>query len=57
MPAVDIGSDTAYVWSRIGGQPVEPMSDADLAAMNRVVLEITVEHVYGASYLDQAEAT
>jgi hypothetical protein len=33
------------------------MSDADLAAMNRVVLEITVEHVYGASYLDQADAT
>jgi PPOX class probable F420-dependent enzyme len=55
--AADIGSDTACVWSRAGGQPVEPMSDADLAAMNRVVLEITVEHVYGASYLDQAEAT
>jgi PPOX class probable F420-dependent enzyme len=55
--AADIGSDTARVWSRIGGQPVEPMSDADLAAMNRVVLEITVEHVYAASYLDQADAT
>ncbi|WP_084960336.1 pyridoxamine 5'-phosphate oxidase family protein [Thermoactinospora rubra] len=48
-----IGADTALVWSRIGGRPVELMSDADLATMNRVVLEITVERVYGASYLEQ----
>ncbi|TMR99754.1 PPOX class F420-dependent oxidoreductase [Nonomuraea basaltis] len=47
-----IGADTARVWSRIGGQSVEPLSDAELAAMNRVVLEITVERVYGASYLE-----
>ncbi|MFI6317389.1 acyl-CoA synthetase [Nonomuraea sp. NPDC050556] len=47
-----IGADTAAVWSRIGGQNVEPLSDADLAAMNRVVLEITVQRVYGASYLE-----
>ena len=55
--ATGIGADTARVWSRIGGQPVEPMSDTDLAAMNRVVLEITVERVYGASYLDRGGAT
>jgi len=47
-----IGADTARVWSRIGGQSVDPLSDAELAAMNRVVLEITVEHVYGASHLE-----
>jgi PPOX class probable F420-dependent enzyme len=50
-----IGADTAAVWSRIGGQAVEPVSDSDLAAMQRVVLEITIERVYGASYLDQQE--
>lgn len=50
-----IGADTAMVWSRIGSQPIEPMNDADLAAMNRVILEITVTRVYGASYLDQGE--
>jgi PPOX class probable F420-dependent enzyme len=55
--ATGIGADTARVWSRIGGQPVEPMSDTDLSAMNRVVLEITVERVYGASYLNQTGAT
>ncbi|TMR93946.1 TIGR03618 family F420-dependent PPOX class oxidoreductase [Nonomuraea basaltis] len=52
-----IGADTAELWSRMGGRPVEPMSDADLAAMNRVILEITIERVYGASYLDQGETT
>jgi hypothetical protein len=31
------------------------MSDSDLAAMQRVVLEITIERVYGASYLDRQE--
>ncbi|WP_084959873.1 TIGR03618 family F420-dependent PPOX class oxidoreductase [Thermoactinospora rubra] len=46
-----IGPDTARVVSRIGGQSVEPLSDAELAAMNRVILEIIVERVYGASYL------
>ncbi|MGW4796445.1 PPOX class F420-dependent oxidoreductase [Nonomuraea sp. NPDC004297] len=49
-----IGPDTARVWSRIGGQQVEPPADADLAAMNRVILEITVERVYGASYMGEA---
>ncbi|MGJ6965615.1 TIGR03618 family F420-dependent PPOX class oxidoreductase [Streptosporangium sp. G11] len=48
-----IGPDTARVMSRIGGRPVEPMSDAELAAMNRVILEIIVERVYGASYLQR----
>jgi PPOX class probable F420-dependent enzyme len=50
-----IGADTAAVWSRIGGQAIEPMSDNELAAMKRVILEITIERVYGASYLDQQE--
>ncbi|MFI6742855.1 TIGR03618 family F420-dependent PPOX class oxidoreductase [Nonomuraea sp. NPDC050451] len=53
--AAGIGADTATVWSRIGGRPVEPMTDADLAGMHRVILEITVGRVYGASYLDQGE--
>ncbi|WP_188194797.1 TIGR03618 family F420-dependent PPOX class oxidoreductase [Nonomuraea sp. SYSU D8015] len=47
-----IGPDTARVWSRIGGQNAGPLSDADLAAMNRVIVEITVERVYGGSYLE-----
>ncbi|MGP3936824.1 TIGR03618 family F420-dependent PPOX class oxidoreductase [Nonomuraea sp. KM88] len=53
----DIGGDTALVWSRIGDRPVEPVSDSDLATMNRVILEIIVERVYGTSYLDQGETT
>ncbi|GAA3614743.1 hypothetical protein GCM10022419_119950 [Nonomuraea rosea] len=49
-----IGPHTAAVWSRIGGRQVEPLAEADLAAMNRVILEITVDRVYGASYLGEA---
>lgn len=33
------------------GSIPEPMSDDELAAIDRVLLEVTVERVYGASYL------
>ncbi|MEY9857785.1 acetoacetyl-CoA synthetase [Catenulispora sp. GAS73] len=52
LRTTDIGADTALVWSRISAEPVDPIGDADLAAMNRVVLEIAVQRIYGASYLD-----
>jgi len=49
----DIGGPTAAVLEKIRGEkpPAEP-TDAQLAAADRVVLEIEVERVYGASYLD-----
>jgi PPOX class probable F420-dependent enzyme len=51
----DIGRPTALVMQRISGAEEAPpaQSDADLAAVNRVILAIDVERVTGATYLDQ----
>jgi PPOX class probable F420-dependent enzyme len=46
-----IGEPTARVMERITGTRPEPATDADLAAVDRVVIEIDVDRVYGASYL------
>ncbi len=52
-----IGEPTARVVGRITGQPPpEPQSDDALAAADRVILEVKVERVYGASYLPAAGA-
>jgi hypothetical protein len=49
----DIGSATASVMQRIGdmAEPPEPQSDEALAAVDRVILAITVERVSAANYI------
>lgn len=48
-----IGEATARIMAKILGEPPgEVPSDADLAAVDRVILEIVIERVYGASYLE-----
>jgi PPOX class probable F420-dependent enzyme len=49
----EIGEPTAAVMQRIAGldEPPEPQTDAALAAVGRVILAITVEHVGPVSYL------
>jgi PPOX class probable F420-dependent enzyme len=46
-----IGGVSARLFARISGGEPAPVSDADLAALGRVVIRIDVDHVYGASYL------
>lgn len=50
----DIGPPTARIMQRIGGmpEPPEPQSDDALAAVDRVILAITVERVSAVNYLD-----
>jgi hypothetical protein len=48
-----IADVTARIFAKMtGGNPPE-MTDKTLADMDRVILEITVDRVYGASYLNQ----
>jgi PPOX class probable F420-dependent enzyme len=48
-----IADATARIFAKMtGGDPPE-LTDKTLADVNRVVLEISVDHVYGASYLSQ----
>jgi len=48
-----IGEPTARLIERIAGAPVDEIqTDETLAAVDRVILEITVDRAYGASYLD-----
>jgi PPOX class probable F420-dependent enzyme len=51
----DIGSPTAAVMQRIAGtpDPPEPQTDDALAAVDRVVLAITVARVSAVNYLEQ----
>ncbi len=50
----DIGIPTAMLMQRISraAEPPEPMSDAALAELGRVVLSITVERITAASYIE-----
>jgi PPOX class probable F420-dependent enzyme len=52
----DIGPATAAVMQRIAGmpEPPEPQSDEALAAVDRVILAITVERVSAANYIPAA---
>jgi hypothetical protein len=52
----DIGPATASVMQRIAGmnEPPEPQSDEALAAIDRVILAITVERVSAANYIPAA---
>jgi len=50
----DIGPATARVMQRIAGmpEPPEPQSDDALAAVDRVVLAITIDRVSAVNYMD-----
>ncbi|MGQ0802781.1 MAG: TIGR03618 family F420-dependent PPOX class oxidoreductase [Actinomycetota bacterium] len=48
-----VGEPTTRIFEVISGTaPAEPLEDEDLAAVDRVILELTIERVYGASYLE-----
>jgi PPOX class probable F420-dependent enzyme len=49
-----IGQPTARIFAAITGNESAPLSDEDLAGLDRVILEITCARVYGASYLPTA---
>jgi PPOX class probable F420-dependent enzyme len=53
-----IGPATASVMQRIAGtpEPPEPQSDDALAAIDRVILAITIERVGPVNYIDEAGA-
>ena len=53
----DIGGATAKIFAKVtGNEPDAPMSDETLAQIDRVILELTIEHVYGVSYIAEASA-
>ena len=54
----NIGPATAAIMQRIAGlpEPPPPESDAALAAIDRVILAITIEAVSAVNYLDPADA-
>ncbi len=48
-----IGGPTGLLVAKITGDPPgDPLTDEALAAVGRVILELTIERAYGASYLD-----
>jgi hypothetical protein len=49
-----LGEAFRTIFAAITGNGTEPLSDEDLAALDRVILEITCARVYGASYLPAA---
>jgi Pyridoxamine 5'-phosphate oxidase len=54
----NIGPATATIMQRIAGlpEPPPPENDAALAAIDRVILAITIESVSAVNYLDPADA-
>ena len=54
----NIGPATAAIMQRIAGMPdpAPPESDEALAAIDRVILAITIESVSAVNYLDPADA-
>jgi PPOX class probable F420-dependent enzyme len=49
-----IGLASARIFAAMTGKEAGPLSDEDLAALGRVILEITCARAYGASYLPAA---
>ncbi len=48
-----IGEPTARLFGLIAGQPpADPPSDEALGALDRVILELTVDHVYGVAHFE-----
>lgn len=54
----DIGAPTALVMQRVAGtpDPPEPQTDEALAAVDRVILAITVERVAAVNYIQNRDA-
>ena len=54
----NIGPATAAIMQRIAGMPDPPPPESDeaLAAIDRVILAITIESVSAVNYLDRADA-
>jgi PPOX class probable F420-dependent enzyme len=51
------GEATGKIFARITGkEPDEPLTDEAVAQMDRVILELTVDHVYGLSYIPEPPA-
>ena len=49
----DIGDPTARLFGLIFGEaPGEPLTDEALAAVDRVIIELTIDHVYGVAHFD-----
>jgi PPOX class probable F420-dependent enzyme len=49
-----VGAPTTRIFEKISGNaPADPLTDEVLAAVDRVVLELTVARVYGASHLKE----
>lgn len=49
------GATTTRIIEAMSGTPMaDPLTDAAVAAMGRVVLELTIERVYGATHLPEA---
>ncbi len=48
-----IGERTTRLFAQIFGRPVDPMSDEQLAAMDRVLIELTPSRVYAVTYLPE----
>lgn len=48
-----IGEPTARLFGRISGQPpADPPTDEALAGLDRVILELTVDHVHGVAHFE-----
>jgi len=49
------GATTTRIFERMTGSPMEdPLTDETVAAMGRVVIELTVERAYGATHIPGA---
>jgi PPOX class probable F420-dependent enzyme len=46
-----IASQSGEIFALVSGNPAPDLTDEALAAIDRVILEIDIERVYGASYL------
>jgi len=50
----NVGAPTTTIFEKISGTKMdEPLKDQDLAAVDRVILELTIERVYGVSHLKE----
>jgi Pyridoxamine 5'-phosphate oxidase len=50
------GAITARIFARISGGDPTPLSDADVAALGRLLIRIEIARIYGATYLSTAKA-
>ncbi|MFM7060595.1 MAG: TIGR03618 family F420-dependent PPOX class oxidoreductase [Actinomycetes bacterium] len=49
------GAATTRIFERMSGAPMpEPLSDDTVAAMGRVIIELTIERAYGATHIPEA---